>query len=238
MAISCEDARLRCAYRTGCGNALQSYAFVCSSILHENLSDQCPEACQNALIGLTSTDEGKDLMTCECTDSFCNETKQKFEVCRPQVMKAVKSDTIVTCEVAQWICAADATCLKALEYYRAYCHSMFAGKRCSFRCKNSITILRKQEKATKLDSCVCNGKEEYDCPRIRTNMAKLCFNKTIEVPQIVDVENNDVKPSFSDKGNEIEKDVPNDIDNASSRFKLPSTFWIIAFLLTSRYFTC
>ncbi|XP_065216682.1 growth arrest-specific protein 1-like [Planococcus citri] len=213
-AIPCEEANLRCSFRTGCGNALKGYMIACSTILHETPPDQCPEGCQNALIALTSTDEGKDLMTCECANNMCRETKQKLEVCKPHVMKAIQNDTIVTCEVAQWICAADATCSKALEYYHKYCQAMFFGRKCTYRCKNSISILKKQEKAAKLDSCLCNGKEEYDCPRIRQNMAKLCFNKTIEVPITIDVESNDVKPNINqEKTNDI---FSNDIDNGSS----------------------
>lgn len=62
---SCEEARLKCAYRTGCGMALQNYMVGCSSVLRDS-GDHCPEACQHALIALTSTDEGKDLMTVSC----------------------------------------------------------------------------------------------------------------------------------------------------------------------------
>lgn len=60
--MRCDDARLRCAYRTGCGRALQQYLTLCASVLHGDVND-CPEICQHALIGLMSTDEGKELMT-------------------------------------------------------------------------------------------------------------------------------------------------------------------------------
>ena len=60
---SCEEARLKCAYRTGCGMALQNYIVGCSSVLHGPPTSTCPETCQHALIALTSTEEGKDLMT-------------------------------------------------------------------------------------------------------------------------------------------------------------------------------
>lgn len=60
-SITCDEARLRCAYRTGCGMALQHYLTRCTSVLHGNINE-CPESCQHALIALTSTDEGKDLM--------------------------------------------------------------------------------------------------------------------------------------------------------------------------------
>ncbi|KAG8336310.1 1,3-beta-glucanosyltransferase gas1 [Homalodisca vitripennis] len=60
--VSCEEARLKCAYRTGCGMALQNYIVGCSTVLRDS-AGACPESCQHALIALTSTDEGKDLMT-------------------------------------------------------------------------------------------------------------------------------------------------------------------------------
>lgn len=175
-ASSCEEARLKCAYRTGCGMALQNYIVGCSGVLH-GPATSCPESCQHALIALTSTEEGKDLMTCVCADEFCEETKRKVEICRPHVLVATRNETIVSCRVAQWICAADALCSTALDYYHRYCRAMFHGKKCTHRCNNSISILRRQEKAAKLNSCECDGHEEYDCPRIRTNMARLCFHK-------------------------------------------------------------
>lgn len=61
-AIPCEEARLKCAYRVGCGRALQQYLVGCSSVLQGNYPTHCPEICKNSLIALTSTDEGKALM--------------------------------------------------------------------------------------------------------------------------------------------------------------------------------
>jgi len=61
---TCENARLKCAYRTGCGQALQNYVMSCSFILDSEprILKYCPEPCQHALIALTSTEEGKNLM--------------------------------------------------------------------------------------------------------------------------------------------------------------------------------
>lgn len=56
----CAEARLRCAYRTGCGAALTNYLLWCSDVVHG--APGCPEPCQHALIALTSTEEGKNLM--------------------------------------------------------------------------------------------------------------------------------------------------------------------------------
>lgn len=198
---SCEEARLKCAYRTGCGRALQSYIVGCSS-LHHGPPGHCPEACQHALIALTSTDEGKDLMTCQCADELCEETKRRVEVCRPSVTRATRNESVVSCRVAQWICGADPLCSTALDYYHRYCRSMFRGHKCTHRCKNSISILRRQEKAAKLDSCWCDGREDYDCPAIRSNMARLCFHQEPPRPPTDlpgDVETNELLPK-SGKG--------------------------------------
>lgn len=61
-AIPCEEARLKCAYRVGCGRALQQYMVGCSTVLQGDYPTHCSEKCKNSLIALTSTDEGKALM--------------------------------------------------------------------------------------------------------------------------------------------------------------------------------
>lgn len=116
------------------------------------------------------------LFQCECSDEYCEDQKRRTEICRPQVMKSI-SEPVVSCRVAQWICAADALCSTALEYYNHYCRAMFHGKKCTPRCTNSINILQRQEKAAKLTVCKCDGLEDYDCPGIQRNMKKLCFLK-------------------------------------------------------------
>lgn len=106
-------------------------------------------------------------------------------MCRPQVLIANKNETVVSCRVAQWICAADALCTTALDYYNRFCRLMFHGKKCTHRCMNSISILRRQDKAAKLNSCKCDGFEDYDCPQIQSNMAKLCFHKKDPIDPIL-----------------------------------------------------
>ncbi|XP_014205199.1 uncharacterized protein LOC106637081 [Copidosoma floridanum] len=44
-------------------------------------------------------------------------------------------------------------------------------------CLNSINILRRQEKAAKLNTCFCDGAEDYDCTAIHRNMDELCFHR-------------------------------------------------------------
>lgn len=201
MPLSCEEARLKCLFRDGCGMALTNYIGGCSSVLN-GPADHCPEVCQHSLIALTSTEEGKELMQCQCNDELCEETKRRVEICRPSVMMANRNETVVSCTVAQWICAADSSCSTALSYYNKYCRSMFHGKKCSRRCMNSISILRRQEKAAKLKTCKCDGREDYNCPLIQNNMAKLCFHKKIPeaIIPIGDTETNlirELQPNIS-----------------------------------------
>lgn len=84
------------------------------------------------------------VLQCQCADELCEETKRRVEVCRPSVVRATRNESIVSCRVAQWICGADALCSTALEYYHRFCRSMFHGRKCTHRCKNSISILRRQ----------------------------------------------------------------------------------------------
>lgn len=83
-------------------------------------------------------------MQCQCTDELCEETKRRVEVCRPAVVRATRNESVVSCRVAQWICGADALCSTALDYYHRFCRAMFRGHKCTHRCKNSISILRRQ----------------------------------------------------------------------------------------------
>ncbi|XP_068620272.1 growth arrest-specific protein 1-like [Battus philenor] len=174
-ATPCTEARTRCAYRTGCGYALNNYMFLCSDVLSEPIS-VCPKPCEHALIALTSTEEGKELMNCQCEDLYCEEAKQRIDVCRSQVLKGAANATS-SCRLSQLICLADSQCSTALSFYRKLCRSMYRGRKCSNRCLNSIGILRKQDKAAALTECQCDGYEDFDCPRMQTNLAKLCFHK-------------------------------------------------------------
>ncbi|XP_030760204.1 growth arrest-specific protein 1-like [Sitophilus oryzae] len=175
--IPCEEARLKCAYREGCGKALQKYLIGCSTVLQGPRPSYCPEICQLSLIALVSTEEGKALMECDCSDEYCEDQKRRPEICRPEVSRLME-EPIVSCRVAQWICNADAQCSTAFDYYRRLCKAMFHGKKCTRKCLNSINILRRQDKAQKLKSCKCDGSEDYNCLDIQRNMNKLCFHSS------------------------------------------------------------
>ncbi|XP_064100524.1 growth arrest-specific protein 1-like isoform X1 [Macrobrachium nipponense] len=174
--LSCEEARIKCALRGGCGMALQNYMLGCADLMSGNI-DYCDEYCKNSLIALTSTEEGHLLMDCVCSDSYCRETKSRVEVCREEVVVANSDSSVVSCSLAHWICSADTQCSTAISYYDRFCRKMFIGKECGYKCNNSISILQRQEKAAKLETCICDGTEDFDCVGIKKNMARLCFHQ-------------------------------------------------------------
>lgn len=119
---------------------------------------------------------GVNLLQCQCENEYCEEAKQRIDICRPQVLRGA-ADATSSCRLSQLICLADAQCATALGYYRQLCRSVYRGRKCSSKCLNSIEILRKQEKAAALMVCHCDGNEDYDCPRMQNNVARLCFHK-------------------------------------------------------------
>lgn len=112
---------------------------------------------------------------CTCSDSICADTKRRVEVCRPSVEHLLEPKTVVSCDVAQLICESDPVCNNAFFYYQRNCRSMVSGRRCSTRCKNSISILQRQEKAAKLATCRCVGYGAADCRAAHQNRERLCY---------------------------------------------------------------
>lgn len=64
---SCNVAQLKCAYRDGCGLAIQNYMLACSA-LAEGKTTVCSTYCKHSLIALMSTPEGKRLMKVSWSD--------------------------------------------------------------------------------------------------------------------------------------------------------------------------
>lgn len=177
--LPCGIARMKCLYHDGCRKALDNYMDGCLDIMNGH-AKTCNDFCTKSLIALTSTLPGHALMECACgADEFCRTSKLRLAPCRPQVQYATQNGTVVSCDVAQWICGADNLCGTALDYYFRNCRAMFAGKRCSRRCNNSISILQRQERAAKLQTCACDGDAQTraGCVDIKRNMNELCFDK-------------------------------------------------------------
>lgn len=173
----CELARAKCAYRGSCYKSLHAYMVGCADVL-TGRTGRCPLSCQRALISLTSTEYGLALSTCDCGDNeFCRKSKERIEVCRPEVSHATADDTVVSCSVAKWICAADTLCSTALDFYHRLCRPMFHGRKCTPRCNNSLAILDRQEKAGKLRDCYCDGSEDFPCRDMKRNTERLCYGR-------------------------------------------------------------
>ena len=173
-ASKCEVARTKCAYRAGCGMALQNYMIDCAALIVGH-STICSAACERALIALLSTEEGEALVECDCDASeFCETIRQRLQVCRHQVLNATAVGSVVSCQTARSICNADLPCSTALVYFYDRCRHVFQGRACDVFCKNSLQILYRQEKADKLKTCFCDGGEDFACRRIRQTTEELC----------------------------------------------------------------
>lgn len=59
--VDCNSARVKCAYRAGCGLALQNYALGCLDLV-KGKTQVCSAHCRHSLIALMSTHEGRRLM--------------------------------------------------------------------------------------------------------------------------------------------------------------------------------
>jgi len=186
--VACSPALLACAYRGGCGMALQQYHLACSSLV-QGLTESCSQECQYAFIALLSTQEGARLMQCQCDDDDCRLQKRRVEPCRAEVTWNTAPGTVVSCTAATWMCMADPLCATALDYYNTNCRAMFNGRLCSRRCKNSLDILLRQKASTKLARCYCEGTEEYMCEQIKINTDVLCFGKKMSI----EIEGNNIE---------------------------------------------
>ncbi|XP_018023750.1 uncharacterized protein LOC108679606 [Hyalella azteca] len=176
---SCEVSNIKCALRSGCGMALQKYMLDCADLI-SGRTERCDDHCKDSLLILTSTQEGRALMECACSDQFCEDTKARLEVCREEVLRLQAHYGEYSCRLAHLLCTADTRCATAIAYYDKFCRRMFSGRSCSARCNNSISILQRQEKAARLEACECDGSEPFDCHNIKKNMARLCFHKLSE----------------------------------------------------------
>lgn len=186
--VGCSAAFMACAYRDGCGRALEQYELTCANLV-SGLTDVCSLACQHALIALLSTPEGGRLMECRCEDETCRAKTARVEPCRAAVTWQSSPHALVSCSTATWICLADPLCATALDYYNRNCKAMFKGRRCTGRCRNSLDILLRQRSAAKLATCRCDGTEDFPCAAIREHTDTLCFGKKKTQEEVTEVEN-------------------------------------------------
>lgn len=188
--IGCKQAYTNCAYREQwCGSALKAFTDDCADLIGDQ-SDQCSPRCLRSMIALRSSDEGRDLARCQCDDDddddsdFCERIKARSQLCQAQVDLAVDSNTTVSCSIATAICMADQACSTALDYYYANCQSLFSQRHCTPRCSNSLAVLYRQPKASKLINCQCDGSEDFACVKYKTYTERLCLRKSPQASAI------------------------------------------------------
>lgn len=63
---TCEEVRLQCAFAPSCSMALHTYFNKCDKMLQDD-STKCPQSCLYALVALTSTAAGKQMMDVSVT---------------------------------------------------------------------------------------------------------------------------------------------------------------------------
>jgi growth arrest-specific protein 1 len=177
---SCARAQAKCLRKVGCYLAMQNYYVNCGSLINGE-TNVCSMDCKVSLISLLITEgsKGKSLINCDCGGSdFCLEQKQRVEVCREDVVKAIDSindNTRISCTLAEALCLANTTCMYAMEYYRIHCMRLFRGEKCTPKCNNSLNVLFRNPWGHKIRDCICDGTERYDCHGIQSNTAELCY---------------------------------------------------------------
>ena len=67
--IACNDAIVKCAFRSGCLMALQNYELGCFDLV-KGKSNVCNSHCRHSLISLMSTTEGERLMKVSCMNNY------------------------------------------------------------------------------------------------------------------------------------------------------------------------
>lgn len=177
LQLSCSEAFERCNLRDACRPAYEAYRIECNDLIN-NKTNECSPKCIKALISLRSWEDSDDLINCDCEDDdFCLMSKQKVQLCKPQVDKALDKNTIVSCSTARSICAAATGCSSALDHYYEKCRSLLTSHYCSRSCNNSLTILYTRSEAKKLINCYCDGTEDFECVKYKSYTETYCLNK-------------------------------------------------------------
>ncbi|XP_065307088.1 uncharacterized protein [Dermacentor albipictus] len=76
-------------------------------------------------------------------------------------------------------CVADPVCSVAWDYYRRFCHEVLDGvaDNCSTRCRNSVRILVRMEKAHRVLDCACDGRvTRVTCGNELNRIRTACFH--------------------------------------------------------------
>ncbi|XP_064486153.1 uncharacterized protein LOC135398698 [Ornithodoros turicata] len=179
--LLCEDVQLACISRLPCSMALHGHRLDCKHELSGRTPGQCSVPCRQSLISLASTEEGFDLLKCDCgTDAFCKALDHRVSTCwwqRPPCSRDNLSPR-PSCSRLVSYCVGDAVCASAWDYYRRFCHEVLDGgsDKCHARCKNSVSVLLRMEQTHRLLDCVCDSAVSRNvCARELNKVRTLCF---------------------------------------------------------------
>ena len=188
IAPTCMAARNRCVSRIGCGMALNNFHIACESVKLGTVN-QCTDACLRAVVALVTVDEdiGTDYLKCDCGgNQDCSQWMNRISMCTEDVMKALNTldnEKVISCSLARMLCEADTKCWTALSIYEQKCSNLWIEHsenklECSSKCNNSLSILYRQTRATKLKNCECDNTDplidENTCIRMKYNTATYC----------------------------------------------------------------
>lgn len=185
--LSCEAAEQDCIGRLACGMAFHGHRLDCKAELAGRTPGRCSVACKQSLVSLASTEEGYAYLGCDCgEDDYCQALRLRTGSCwwkRPCAAPSNATGTAVSgsprpaCSRVAADCVEDPVCAVAWDYYRRLCHEVLDGSsQCSTRCRNSVKILVRMERAHRLLDCVCDFRvTRTSCANELNRVRTLCF---------------------------------------------------------------
>ncbi|EEC05230.1 Gas1 protein, putative [Ixodes scapularis] len=121
--------------------------------------------CRQSFVSLATTEEGFTYLLCDCgRDEYCRALRRRTSSCwweQPSANHsfAQRGSSKPTCSGLTVECMDDPVCSLAWDYYRRFCHEVLDGSapQCSTRCRNSVSILLRMERAHRALECECDG---------------------------------------------------------------------------------
>ncbi|KAH8027197.1 hypothetical protein HPB51_003639 [Rhipicephalus microplus] len=198
---TCAEAEQDCIGRLTCGMAFHGHRLDCKRELAGRTPGRCSVRCRQSLVSLASTEEGYAFIGCGCgEDDFCRALRLRLTPCWWQKPCATTSTStangtvfqlhagLITsrssssarpqCSQLARDCVEDPVCSVAWDYYRRFCHEVLDGvaDNCSTRCRNSVRILMRMEKAHRLLDCACDERvTRVTCGNELNRVRTACF---------------------------------------------------------------